>query len=146
MCVDNKVKTALPKFSLPVLNMIRPQTRSQQLQQSLQMKKSPFLPRHQHISPVKINIPDSGASIFLAGPQQIAKFNLDTHDLISCYKQVKAVGGSKLICHGQLPITFQIGKNTTKQPVYICDIGGRFYFRRKDVLTSTYFPKCSLFQ
>ena len=44
--------------------------------------------------------PDSGASICLAGPQHIAKFNLDTHDLIPCYKQVKAVGGSKLTCHG----------------------------------------------
>ena len=39
------------------------------------------LPRHQHINPVKMNIfPDSGASICLAGPQHIAKFNLDTHD------------------------------------------------------------------
>ena len=47
---------------------------------------SPSLPRHQHINPVKMNIfPDSGA-----GPQHITKFNLDTHDLIPCYKQVKA--------------------------------------------------------
>ena len=45
----------------------------------------PSLPRHQYINPVKINIfPHSGASICLAGPQHIAKFNLDTHDLIPC--------------------------------------------------------------
>ena len=93
---------------------------------------SPSLPRHQHINPVKMNIfPDSGASICLAGPQHIAKFNLDTHDLIPCYKQVKAAGGSKLTCHGWLPITFRIGKNTTKQPVYICDKVDRFYFGKK---------------
>ena len=82
----------------------------------------PSLSQHQHISPVKMNIfQDSGASICLAGPQHIAKFNLDTHDLIPCYRQVKAVGGSKLTCHGWLPITLQIGKDTTKQLVYICD-------------------------
>ena len=93
---------------------------------------SPSLPRHQHINPVKMNIfPDIGASICLAGPQHIAKFNLDAHDLIPCYKQVKAVGGSKLTCHGWLPITFWIGKNTTKQPVYICDKVDRFYFGKK---------------
>ena len=93
---------------------------------------SPSLPRHQHINPVKMNIfPDSGASICLAGPQHMAKFNLDTHDLIPCYKQVKAVGGSKLTCYGWLPITFRIGKNTTKQPVYICDKVYQFYFGKK---------------
>ena len=53
--------------------------------------------------------------------------SLDT-SILTCYKQVKAVGGSKLTCHGWLPITFQIGKNTTKQPVYICDKVDRFYF------------------
>ena len=108
---------------------------------------SPSLPRHQHINPVKMNIfPDSGASICLAGPQHMAKFNLDAHDLIPCYKQVKAVGGSKLTCHGWLPITFRIGKNTKKQPVYIRDKVYQFYFGKKDVLMSTYFPKCSPFQ
>ena len=57
----------------------------------------PSLPRHQHINSVKMNIfPDSGANICLAGPQHITKFNLDTHNLIPCYKQVKAVGGSRL--------------------------------------------------
>ena len=95
-------------------------------------EKLKSLIQHQHISPVKMNIiPDSGASICLAGPQHIAKFNLDTHNLITCYKQIKAVGGSKLICHGWLPITFRTGKNTTKQPVYICDKVDRFYFGKK---------------
>ena len=93
---------------------------------------SPSLPLHQHINPVKMNIfPDSGASMCLAGPQHIAKFNQDTNDLIPCYKQVKAVGGSKLTCHGWLPVTFRIGKNTTKQPVYICDKVDQFYFGKK---------------
>ena len=93
---------------------------------------SPSFPRHQHINPVKMNVfSDSGASICLAGPQHIAKFNLDTHDLMPCYKQIKAVRGSKLTCHEWPPITFQIGKNTTKQPVYICDKVDRFYFGKK---------------
>ena len=108
---------------------------------------SSSLPRHQHINPVKMNVfPDSGASICLAGPQHIAKFNLDTYDLIPCYKHVKEVGGSKLTCHGWLPITIRIGKNTTKQPVYICDKVDRFYFGKKDALMSTFFPKCFPFQ
>ena len=126
----------LPKLSLQVLNLIRIPTCSQQPQHLHQLKNScnsfSTLPRHQHINPVKMNIfPDSGASVCLAGPQHIAKFNLDTHDLIPCYKQVKAVGGSKLICHGWLPITFRIGKNTTKQPVYICDKVDRLCFGEK---------------
>ena len=55
---------------------------------------SPSLPQHQHISPVKMNIfPDSGASTCLACPQHIEKFNLDTRDLIPCYKQVNSGGG-----------------------------------------------------
>ena len=67
----------------------------------------------------------------LAGPQHIAKFSLDTHYLIPCYKQVKAVGGSKLTSHEWLSITFWIEKNTTKQPVYICDKVDRIYFGKK---------------
>ena len=103
---------------------------------------SPSLPRHRHINPVKMNIfPDSGASLCLVGPKHIAKFNLDTHDLIPCYKQVKAVGGSKLTCHGWLPITFQIGKNTTKQPVYICDKVDRFYFGKKGCIDVNIFSQ-----
>ena len=48
---------------------------------------STSLPRHQHINPVKMNIfPDSEASICLAGPQHIAKFNLDTHDVLQASK------------------------------------------------------------
>ena len=41
---------------------------------------------------------------------------------------MKAVGESKLTCHGWLLITFWIWKNTTKQPVYICDKVDRVCF------------------
>ena len=99
---------------------------------------SPCLPQHKHISTVKMNIfPESGASIYLEIPLYIAKFNLNTHDLIPCYKQVKAIGGSKLICHSWLPIIFQTGKNTTKQLVYICDKVHRFYFGKKGCVDVT---------
>ena len=46
-------------------------------------------------------------------------------------QESKSSWGSKLTCHGWLPITFRIGKNTTKQPVYICDKVDRFYFGKK---------------
>ena len=70
--------------------------------------------------------PNSGASICLAGPQHIAKFNLDAHDLIPCYKKVKAVGGSKLTWDD-----WDWEEPPSKQPVYICDKVDRFYFGKK---------------
>ena len=73
-------------------------------------------------NPVLISIsPDSGASICLAGPHHLQQLNLEQEDLIRYRKEVKAVGGSKLICHGWLPMNFTIGKHTTTQQVYFCD-------------------------
>ena len=74
--------------------------------------------------------PDSGASICLAGPQHLKKLGLATNHLIPCRKQVTAVGGYKLICHGWLSVQFQIGNTTTNQPLYICDKVDRLYFSR----------------
>ena len=41
------------------------------------------------------------------------------------------VGGYKLICHGWLSVQFQIGNNTTNQPLYICDKVVCLYFSRR---------------
>ena len=74
--------------------------------------------------------PDSGASICLAGPQHIAKLDLDTKYHITCHKQVSAAGGTKLLCKGWIPIKFQVGTHAMKQPVYICDHVDRVYFSK----------------
>ena len=99
------------------------------------------LPKHSHNSPVQISIfPDSGASICLAGPQHMNMMNIVPHELIPCQKQVRAVGGSKLSCSGWLPIEFQIGDKTTKQPVYICNQVDRIYFSKKGCLDVSILP------
>ena len=90
---------------------------------------------HPNRNPVLINIfPDSGASICLAGPHQLPQLNLKQKDLIRCHKEVKAVGGSKLIFHGWLPMNFTIAKHTTTQQVYFCDKVDSFYFTKKGCL------------
>ena len=43
-------------------------------------------------------IPDSGASICLAGPQHLEKLRVSQNELIPCFKRVMAVGGFQLIC------------------------------------------------
>ena len=88
-------------------------------------------PQHQNI-PTEMDIfPDSGASICLAGPQHLRKLGIDERNLIQCTKQVTAVGGSKLTCHGYIPVLFEIGQHSTKQRLYICDNIDRIYFGKK---------------
>ena len=90
-------------------------------------------PAHKNLKPITIQIfPDSGASICLPGPHHLDQMRLKHHSLIPCQKEVKAVGGSKLICHGWVPINFTIGTHTTNQPVYFCDKVDRFYFSKKE--------------
>ena len=90
---------------------------------------------HCNRSPVLINIfPNSGASICLVGPHHLQQLNLKREHLISCHKEVKAVGGSKLICHGWLPINFTLGKHTATQQVYFCGKVDHFYFSKKGCL------------
>ena len=96
---------------------------------------SSTLPKHKHCSPTSVHIfPDSGASICLAGPQHIKMMNIKLSELLPCRKQVRAVGGSKLICNGWLPIKFEIKGRVTNQPVYICDQVDRIYFGKKGCL------------
>ena len=80
----------------------------------------PLLFHYKNTSPIEIHIfPDSGASIFLAGPTLVQKLNVKHIDLIPCYKKIKIVGGSTLTCHGTLPEKFGIGSNNTIHNVYI---------------------------
>ena len=93
---------------------------------------SPCLPQHRKSSPIVMKVfPDSGASICLAGTQHIKNLNLSPADLIPCNKQVTAVGGSQITCIGWLPMTFEIGSHSTKQPLYICEKVDRIYLGRR---------------
>ena len=59
---------------------------------------------------VKIQMfPDSRASICLAGPHHLDQMGLKHHNLMPSQEEVKAAGGSKLLCCGWLPINFTIG-------------------------------------
>ena len=94
---------------------------------------TPMLPNA--TSPAKATnmmiFPDSGAGICLAGPQHVLKLGIPLESLIPCTKKVTAVGGSVLTCIGWLPAQFQIGSNTTRQPLYICQKINRIYFSRR---------------
>ena len=65
---------------------------------------------------------------------------LKHHNLISFQKEVKAVGGSKLICCEWLRINFAIVTHTTNQPVYFCDKFDRFYFSKKGCQETNILP------
>ena len=68
-------------------------------------------------SPVLVNIfPNSGASIYLAGSHHLQQLNLKQEDLIHCHRKVKAVEGSKLICHGRLPMNLTLLLANMLQP------------------------------
>lgn len=74
--------------------------------------------------------PDSGASLCLAGTKHLKAMNLNSDNLVKCHKVVKAVGGSKLISHGYLPVDITVGDRTTKQGLYISDNVERIYFSK----------------
>ena len=85
-----------------------------QLTPSIYIVQQIFIPNC-HIA----DFPDSGASICLAGSQHLEKLRVSPDELIPSFKRVLAVGGFQLICHGWLPVQFQIGIYSTKQPLYI---------------------------
>ena len=84
--------------------------------------------------------PDSGASICLAGPQHLEKLRVSLDELIPCFKRVTAVGGFQLICHGLLPVQFQIRTYSTKQPLYMCNKVDHIYVSRKGCLGTNIIP------
>ena len=75
--------------------------------------------------------PDSGADICLAGSKHLTELGIRPEDLTPCHKTVRAVGGSTLTCKGWVGIEFEVGGNTTHQPLYVCDRVDRIYFGRK---------------
>ena len=85
--------------------------------------------------------PDSGADICLAGPKHLAELQLRHDDLTPCRKTVKAVGGSTLTCKGWVGIEFNIGGNSTHQPLYICDGVDRIYFGRDGCKETNILPE-----
>ena len=84
--------------------------------------------------------PDSGADICLGGPKQLQELGIDISELRPTQRRIKAVGGTKLICNGWLPIEFKIGEHTTAQPVYFCEKVDRLYFSRAACIDVTILP------
>ena len=91
----------------------------------------PLLPSQEYPAKELQIFPDSGVTICLAGPQHLQQLHLPLNQLIPCHKEVKAVEGSILQCYGWILIHFNIGKHTTKQPLYICQNIDHIYFSRK---------------
>ena len=56
--------------------------------------------------------PDSGANICLAGPKHMQQMGIQPNELRPCFKSVRAVGGSSLLCKGWLPVKFEIDGNS----------------------------------
>ena len=95
----------------------------------------------ENLKPITIQIfPDSRASICLAGPHHLDQMGLKHHNLMPSQKEVKAVGGSKLLCCGWLPINFTIGMHITNQPVYFWDKVDHFYFSKKGCQETNILP------
>ena len=78
--------------------------------------------QHKTLPSVTTDIfPDSGASICLGGTEHLEILEIPKKDLIPCNKSIGAVGGSKLICSGWLPMEFSVSGHLTTQPLYFCD-------------------------
>ena len=75
--------------------------------------------------------PDSGADICLAGTRHLNMLGVEAEHLTPCRKNVTTAGGSTLTCKGWFQCEFEIGNNTTCQPVYICEKVDRIYFGRQ---------------
>ena len=69
------------------------------------------------------------------------KLGVKAEHLNPCCKKVTAVGGSTLICRGWLQVKFDIGGNTTCQPLYICDRVDRIYFGRQGCTEVSILPE-----
>ena len=85
--------------------------------------------------------PDSGADICLAGTKHLEKLGIQGEHLTPCCKKVTAVGGSTLTCRGWVEVEFNIGGNTTRQPLYICDRVDRIYFGRQGCTEVSILPE-----
>ena len=93
-------------------------------------------------TPIKTDIfPDSGATVCIAGPHYLKILGVPEHCLIPTEKSVVAVGGSKLNCHGWIPMKFCIGGHVTRQPLYICDKVDKLYFSRKGCTETKILPE-----
>ena len=70
----------------------------------------------------------------------IVCLDISNDNLISCHKNITAVGGTKLHCEGWVPLKFTIGQHNTIQPVFICDKVSRIYFSRKGCQETNILP------
>jgi transposase InsO family protein len=85
--------------------------------------------------------PDSGADICLAGTRHLKTIGVEPELLTPCRKTITAVGGATLTCRGWVQCEFEVGGNTTRQPVYICEKVDRIYFGREACTEVTILPQ-----
>ena len=57
-------------------------------------------------------------------------------------KKVHTIGGFSLVCQGWLPVTFEIGSQTTKQALYICKKIQVIYFSKAACIDVRILPLC----
>ena len=101
-------------------------------------------PSHSKFTPFSI-FPVYGVSISLAGPKHLDQLGINYNNLIPCSKQVTAVGGSILQFSRWLPITFQLNRHQTNQPLFICDKIDRLYFSKQRCVDPNILPSTFLY-
>ena len=78
---------------------------------------------HPHSPSTRLRIyPDSGATIYLG--------ELSERNLVPSRKKVRTVRAFSLVYQDWLPVTFKVGKKTTKQALYICRKVQVIYFSK----------------
>lgn len=78
---------------------------------------------------------DSGAGICLGNANHAKALGLQIDSLTECYKRVKAVGGSTIICRCVIPVQFSIDQHVTVRNVYFTYTKlSRMYLSRKGCL------------
>ena len=85
---------------------------------------------------------DSGTTICLRRLKHLRHMGLSERNLVRWWKKVYTVGGFSLVCHGWLPVTFKVGKRTTKQVLNICWKVLEIYFRKAVCIDVGILPPC----
>ena len=86
--------------------------------------------------------PDNGVTICLGRLKHLWHMGLSEKNLAPPEKKVYTVGGFSLVCQGWLPVTFKIGKRTTKQALYICSKVQVIYFSKATCIDVSILPPC----
>ena len=86
--------------------------------------------------------PDSGATICLGGSKHLWHMELSERNSVPSRKKLRTVRGFSLVCQVWLPVTFKIGKRTTKQTLYICRKVLVIYFSKAASIDIGILPPC----